>query len=77
MESSSRILSVDNDPGFRKSLSDYLEDSGFTIFEASSNKEALKLFREKKPDVILSSLQMEGEKGVDLWALEPTGNSCP
>ena len=66
MESSSRILSVDNDPGFRKSLSDYLEDSGFTIFEASSNKEALKLFREKKPDVILSSLQMEGEKGVDL-----------
>lgn len=67
MESSyGRILSVDNDPTFRQTISHYLEDSGFTTFEASTNKEALSIFREKNPDVVLSSLEMAGENGIDL-----------
>lgn len=67
MESSyGRILSVDNEPAFRQEVNSYLEDSGFTTFEASSNKEGLTLFREKKPDLVLSSLQMIGENGLEL-----------
>lgn len=67
MESSyGRILSVDNEPTFREEVSSYLEDSGFTTFEAGSNKEGLEIFREKKPDLVLSSLQMIGENGLEL-----------
>lgn len=67
MESSyGRILSVDNEASFRQAIRNYLEDSGFTTFEASTNKEALAVFHEQKPDVVLSSLQMTGENGIDL-----------
>lgn len=76
MESSyGRILSVDNEPAFRQEVNSYLEDSGFTTFEASSNKEGLLLFREKKPDLVLTSLQMAGENGLEL--LDMIRNESP
>lgn len=76
MESSyGRILSVDNEPAFRQEVNSYLEDSGFTTFEATTNKEGLKLFREKKPDLVLSSLQMMDENGLEL--LDAIRNESP
>lgn len=67
MESSyGRILSVDNGLAFRQAVNHYLEDSGFTTFEASTNKEALEVFHKQNPDLVLSSLQMAGENGIDL-----------
>lgn len=76
MESSyGRILSVDNEPAFRQEVNSYLEDSGFTTFEATTNKEGLILFREKKPDLVLSSLQMMDENGLEL--LDAIRNESP
>lgn len=76
MESSyGRILSVDNEPAFRQEVNSYLEDNGFTTFEATSNKEGLMLFREKKPDLVLSSLQMMDENGLEL--LDAIRNESP
>lgn len=76
MESSyGRILSVDNEPAFRQEVNSYLEDSGFTTFEATTNKEGLLLFREKKPDLVLSSLQMQDENGLEL--LDAIRNESP
>jgi phosphoserine phosphatase RsbU/P len=70
-----RILSVDNEPAFRQEVNSYLEDSGFTTFEATTNKEGLMLFREKKPDLVLSSLQMMDENGLEL--LDAIRNESP
>lgn len=66
MISYGRILSADAEGQFRKTIVDYLEDSGFTMYEASGGDEALAVFREKKPDLVLSSLAMTGTNGLSL-----------
>jgi sigma-B regulation protein RsbU (phosphoserine phosphatase) len=66
MISYGRILSADAEVQFRKSIVDYLEDSGFTMYEASGGEEALALFRDKKPDLVLSSLAMTDMNGLTL-----------
>jgi len=53
-----RILSVDSQLSFRKEIVNYLEDSGFTLYEASNGADALEVFREKKPDLVLSAHPM-------------------
>lgn len=60
------ILNVDSEPFFRKEVVDYLEDSGFTAFGASNGEEALSIFREKAPDLVLSALPMPVENGLEL-----------
>lgn len=61
-----RILSADNEAQFRRDVVDYLEDSGFTMYEAKDGEEALAVFRDKKPDLVLSSLVMPGINGLGL-----------
>lgn len=61
-----RILSVHSESAFRKHLVDYLEDSGFTLFEASNGEEGLAVFRRITPDLVLSSLQMPVQNGLEL-----------
>jgi len=56
------ILSVDSEPKFRKQIVDYLEDNGFSMLEASSKDEALAVFRQKKPDLVLSGLSISKDK---------------
>jgi len=66
MSSYGRILSADSEALFRKNVVDYLEDSGFTMYEANNGEEALKVFRDKKPDLVLSSLAMTSIDGLSL-----------
>lgn len=61
-----RILSADSEAQFRKHVVEYLEDSGFTLYEAKDGEEALAIFRDKKPDLVLSSLVMPGLNGLGL-----------
>ncbi len=61
-----RILTVDHEFLFRKEVVDYLEDNGFITYEASNGTEALALFREKTPDLVLSSWLMPLEDGGEL-----------
>ncbi|HRE32541.1 MAG TPA: response regulator, partial [Candidatus Berkiella sp.] len=39
---------------------------GFTMYEAKDGEEALAVFRDKKPDLVLSSLVMPGINGLGL-----------
>jgi len=66
MISYGRILSADAEGHFRKMVVDYLEDSGFTMYEAKDAEEALAIFRDKKPDLVVSSLLMPGMNGLTL-----------
>lgn len=61
-----RILSADSEALFRSAVVDYLEDSGFTMYEAKNGEEALQVFRDKKPDLVLSSIAMSGMDGLSL-----------
>ena len=60
------ILIVDDDSDVRKSLSDFLEDEGYTVTAASNGRNALDLMRAGvRPAVILLDLMMPGMDGWD------------
>ena len=61
-----RILIVDDDKLVCSSLKTILEAQGQTIAGIGcSGREALQLYRETNPDVLLMDIRMEGMNGVD------------
>lgn len=64
-----RILSVDDDPTFLSIISYYLEKCGHTVYKAKNGDEALDLFDEVKPDLVLCDLYMPGMSGLELIEL--------
>ena len=42
-----RVLVIDDEEIIRDSVSTYLEDSGFVVFQARDGQEGLEMFREK------------------------------
>lgn len=63
------ILTVEDDAGQRRSIVDYLEDSGFIVHEAASGEEGFNLFRQRRPDLVITDLNMENGHGLDLIPL--------
>jgi putative two-component system response regulator len=62
-----KILLVDDEPLFRKTLSTFLSKyPGFQISEAENGKEGLRLALETKPDLIISDYYMPVLDGVEL-----------
>jgi PAS domain S-box-containing protein len=60
-------LLVDDEELVRLSTAEMLGDLGYTVMEASSAEEALKLIRSGlRPEVLVSDHQMPGMKGTDL-----------
>lgn len=73
-----RILSIDDEDALRESIVAYLEDSGFTVYEARDGAEGLAKFRELKPDLVLSDLQMPVMGGLAvLEALQQESPDTP
>ena len=71
-----RILIVDDDRLVCSSLKTILEAQGQTIAGIGCNgQEAVALYKETKPDVLLMDIRMEGMNGVD--ASEEILNSYP
>ena len=60
------VLIVEDDADQRRSIVDYLEDSGFTVYEAGSGGEGIALFRRERPDVVFTDLTMAGGHGLQL-----------
>jgi PAS domain S-box-containing protein len=61
-----RVLLVEDDDDSRHLLSLILERHGAEVSSASSSSEALDLFRQRTPDVVISDIGMSGEDGYDL-----------
>ena len=60
------ILAVDDDAGNRELLSAYLEDKCFNIQFAENGVQALELFKEVKPDMVIADLRMPFMNGFEL-----------
>lgn len=61
-----KLLIVDDDPDILDSMLDLLQDEGFNVKTATSGEEALELFSEFNPAVIISDMKMSGMSGLQL-----------
>jgi signal transduction histidine kinase len=61
-----KTLLVDDEPGILKVLSISLADRGYRVFTAESGEQALQLFNEQRPDIVLTDIKMPGMDGIDL-----------
>ncbi|MGD8228079.1 MAG: response regulator, partial [Desulfobacteraceae bacterium] len=61
-----KILLVDDEEGIRKVLSISLSDSGYHVFTAKSGEEALKIFKEQAPPIVMTDIKMPGMDGIEL-----------
>lgn len=58
-EKGKKILIIDDDPDFVKTIGIVLKSAGYTILEAFSGKEGLEKSKSDKPDLYIVDLMME------------------
>ena len=61
-----RLLLVDDEPGLREPLAEYLSRQGFAVTQAASAAEARSVLRDDQPDLVLLDIMMPGEDGLSL-----------
>ena len=61
-----RILTVEDDERIRTAVKLALEDEGWTVDEAGSGEEAIDLFHQAQPDVVLIDIMLPGIDGFEL-----------
>ena len=66
MESSSRILIVDDEANARTALAELLRDEGYVVETAADGFKALPKLEEFSPDLLLTDLNMPGMDGLEL-----------
>ncbi len=60
------ILLVDDEAGIRKVLGISLQDSGYDVHTAESGQEALAIFKEIAPPIVLADIKMPDIDGIEL-----------
>lgn len=60
------ILIIDDNDSIRLSLSSYLEDMGYYVFDASNGSEGIKIIDSENPDIVLTDIYMPGVSGIDV-----------
>jgi len=60
------ILLVDDEAGIRKVLGISLQDSGYDVHTAENGQEALRIFEEIAPPIVLTDIKMPDMDGIEL-----------
>lgn len=63
-----RVLLVDDEAGIRTVVGLTLRDQGYDVYAASDAEEALALFEEHAPPVVVTDIKMPGMDGLELLA---------
>ncbi|GLZ86815.1 fused response regulator/phosphatase [Metapseudomonas resinovorans] len=63
---SAKLLIIDDDEVVRASLAAYLEDSGFSVRQASNGLQGLQVFEQERPDLVICDLRMPQVDGLEL-----------
>lgn len=61
-----KLLVIDDELGVRQSITAYLEDSGFQVYDAPDAVTGLALFEEHLPDLVITDLSMPEVNGLRL-----------
>lgn len=72
-----RILLVDDHPEVRLSISEFLGQIGHETEHAGSGTEAIRLVRERRPDLVITDLRMPGMSGLELLTALREGPRAP
>jgi signal transduction histidine kinase len=59
------ILIVDDEPSVLEGLQEFLEDEGYDVHLSDNGGEALKLFQNVQPEVVVMDLRMPGLSGME------------
>ncbi len=68
------LLLVDDEEDIRDVLSMSLKDIGYQVFDAQTGKEALRIFKEINPPIVLTDIKMPGIDGIELLQEIKRGN---
>jgi len=60
------ILLVDDEPDIRDVLSLSLADMGYHVYEAENGDEALRIFKDMQPAMVMTDIKMPGMDGIEL-----------
>ncbi len=71
------ILIVEDEPSIARVLSAYLKKAGFEVVHASDGLQALELFREREPALVLLDVMLPGLDGWEVLQLIREHHSCP
>lgn len=55
---SAQLLLVDDEPGLREAVKEYLQESGFSVQVASNAREGWELMQQNTPDLVISDIMM-------------------
>jgi len=64
-----KILIIDDDAGVRDSMQEFIKDSGYDIYTASSAEEALELLKSEIVDVVITDIMLTGMDGLEFTDL--------
>lgn len=62
---SGKLLLVDDEPGLRQAVQEYLQESGFTVIVAGNATDAWGLLQQEIPDLIISDIMMPQVDGYE------------
>ncbi|MCF5265955.1 response regulator, partial [Pseudomonas syringae] len=65
-KTSAKLLIIDDDDVVRASLAAYLEDSGFSVLQASNGLQGIQIFEQENPDLVVCDLRMPQMGGLEL-----------
>lgn len=66
MQTPKKVLVVDDEYSFGKSLKEYLERVGFDVSVCTDGAQALDIIKSEKPDLITLDIRMPGINGYDI-----------
>ena len=66
MEIEKKILLVDDEEDIREIVHLSLSDMGYQVFEAEDGDEALRIFRDAQPPIVLTDIKMPNMDGIEL-----------
>jgi CheY-like chemotaxis protein len=77
-EKSLKVLTVDDDPGVRELIEDFLKARGYDVYAVGSGEAALEEIRRDRPDLLILDLMMPGMNGMEvLRRLREEGEELP
>jgi len=77
---SAQLLLVDDEPGLREAVQDYLQEHGFTVQAASNAGDAWQMLQTRTPDLVISDImmpQVDGYQFLEQLREDPRFKSLP